>query len=116
VIIRKQYASSSANFKATGTHKVVLSGEELQTVNFVYPSNSYFNILQITKPVGAGYSFNTKPVWKQLEEITVDEEPPTVPSDLKVIDKSHYTVTLSWESSSDNIRVSGYYVYVTVYW
>ncbi len=105
------YASSSANFKATGTHKVVLSGEELQTVNFVYPSNSYFNILQITKPVGAGYSFNTKPVWKQLEEITVDEEPPTVPSDLKVIDKSHYTVTLSWESSSDNIRVSGYYVY-----
>jgi chitodextrinase len=105
------YGGSAENFKASGTHKVLLSGEELQKVSFQYPSNSYFNILNITKPVTSGYSFNSKPVWKQLEEISPDQEPPTPPENLKVTDRSHYTVTLSWEPSSDNTRVSGYYVY-----
>jgi hypothetical protein len=41
------YGGNADNFKPTGTHKVVLSGEKLQTISFTYPSNSYFNTLEI---------------------------------------------------------------------
>ncbi|OPZ91963.1 MAG: Endoglucanase E precursor [Firmicutes bacterium ADurb.Bin419] len=56
------------NFAASGTHKTVLSGDTVQTVTFNNPEVSSFNILKLTKPIDAGYIFNTTPVWKLLEK------------------------------------------------
>ena len=56
------------NFTASGTHKVLLSGNTLQTVSFENPSSSKFNILIITKPLDSGYSFNSYSVWNVLIE------------------------------------------------
>ncbi|MDP4181845.1 MAG: hypothetical protein Q8942_12220, partial [Bacillota bacterium] len=105
------YVDRADSFRATGTHKVVLSGNEKQAVSFQNPSGSSFNILGITKSLDEGYTFNTKPVWNKVEEIMADQEPPTVPTNLIVTDTSHYTVALSWEKSTDNKKISGYYIY-----
>ena len=56
------------NFTASGTHKVLLSGNTLQTVHFENPGSSKFNILIITKPMDSGYSFNSYSVWNVLIE------------------------------------------------
>jgi len=55
------YTSSSSpryNFEATGTHKVLLSGSELQTVSFAYPIGSGFKELEVAD-AAFGVSFNT---------------------------------------------------------
>ncbi|MEN6314698.1 MAG: DUF1308 domain-containing protein [Clostridiaceae bacterium] len=67
---QKYYVSSESiyNFKATGTHRVILSGSNLQTVSFEDPNHSRFNTLIITKPFESGYTFNTTPVWSKLIE------------------------------------------------
>ncbi|MDQ2085630.1 PKD domain-containing protein [Herbivorax sp. ANBcel31] len=39
-----------------------------------------------------------------------DNEPPTIPTDLEVTSKTYSTVTLDWTESTDNTRVSGYYI------
>ena len=56
------------NFKATGTHKVILSGTGFQNVFFETTDLSKFNILIITKPLDSGYSFNSYSVWNVLIE------------------------------------------------
>jgi hypothetical protein len=48
--IQKGYSgssNSSYNFKASGTHKVILSGSEKQAVSFNYPQYSNFNTLEL---------------------------------------------------------------------
>ena len=73
------------NFRATGTHKVFMSGDKKQKIYFESPSfinkgthynYSTFNILCINKPLDDGYSFeypNNKTVnnqpWNSIEEI-----------------------------------------------
>lgn len=55
------------NFAASGTHRVILSGEKVQTVKFDNPEQSNFNKLCITKPLEYGYIMkNAK--WNTLEE------------------------------------------------
>ena len=51
-------------FVATGTHKTILSGAELQTVSI--PGSSKFHILEITKSLEEGYSFTRMPCWDIL--------------------------------------------------
>ena len=61
--------SSSYNFAASGTHKVVLSGTGQQTVSFDSPGASHFNTLCITKPLEYGYNFTCPtPIWNSLVE------------------------------------------------
>ena len=62
------YKNNMYNFTASGTHKVILSGNNLQTVYFETPGSSKFNILIITKPLDSGYSFNSYSVWNVLIE------------------------------------------------
>jgi beta-lactamase superfamily II metal-dependent hydrolase/chitodextrinase len=111
IVRAASYSDYRYNFAASGTHKVILSGSNVQKVDFQYPGTSKFNILQITKPIDTGYVFNSKPVWNQLVEAPLDSEPPTIPTNLKVLDKSHYTITLTWEPSVDNVKMSGYLIY-----
>lgn len=65
--------SDRKNFHASGTHKVILSGNATQIISFQYPSSGYshFNILLLTKPFSSGYTFNQIPVWNYLIEVTV---------------------------------------------
>lgn len=65
----------SSNFLATGTHKVILSGEDIQTVEFESPDYSWMNILCITKPLDEGYNLvNAQRVWVKLVKL-YDEVP-----------------------------------------
>ena len=58
----------SSNFLATGTHKVILSGEDIQTVEFESPDYSWMNILCITKPLDEGYNLvNAKSIVKLVK-------------------------------------------------
>ncbi|OPX42547.1 tRNA(Glu)-specific nuclease WapA precursor [Ruminiclostridium hungatei] len=66
--IHKYGGNTLYNFTATGTHKVLLSGNNFQTVSFEFPGSSKFNILIITKPLDSGYSFNSYSVWNVLIE------------------------------------------------
>jgi chitodextrinase len=113
--IQKGYSGSSNspyNFKASGTHKVILSGSEKQAVSFERPRYSHFNILGITKPLEEGYTFtNTEPVWNSIEEVTEDREPPTKPANLHVDSKTYSTITISWDVSTDNTKVDRYIIY-----
>lgn len=53
------------NFYAKQSHKVILSGDDKQTVNFE-SDISNFNILKLTKPKN-NYTFNREPCWITLE-------------------------------------------------
>ncbi|WP_158967006.1 FG-GAP-like repeat-containing protein [Paraglaciecola sp. L3A3] len=50
---------SEHNFQASGTHKVVLSGTELQHISFSDPSSSRFNELEIQNNIDEGVIFLT---------------------------------------------------------
>lgn len=111
--IQKEYLGSGDNFLATGTHKVVLSGNSTQTVSFDTPgsSDSTFNILVITKPIDTGYVFSIMPIWNTLIEMSADTQPPTKPTNLTVTSKTSTSASISWTGSTDNILVSKYIVY-----
>ncbi|HEY9061790.1 MAG TPA: fibronectin type III domain-containing protein [Pseudobacteroides sp.] len=106
---RVQYYGN--NFKATGTHKVMLNGSGLQNVYFENPGSSSFNILSINKQMDIGYTFNKTPVWNKLLEEENDKEPPTAVIDLSSSSKTETKVSLTWTPSNDNVGVAGYYVY-----
>jgi len=61
-------ANANNNFKATGTHRVLLSGTQKQTVEFENgsPSYSHFNILEITNSSQDGIIFATAIVITKL--------------------------------------------------
>ncbi|TYQ15954.1 UNVERIFIED_CONTAM: List-Bact-rpt repeat protein [Acetivibrio alkalicellulosi] len=70
---RNNIYSTNWNFIASGTHKVILSGKEVQTVSFQSPGISKFNILCITKPFETGYNFtNDVEVWVTLKQCMID--------------------------------------------
>lgn len=102
--------NGSQSFYATGTHKVILSGTGLQTVSFE-STKSKFNILEITKPIDLGYTFNRKPVWSELIEAAIDQEAPTAPQNLTCTLIRMSAITLEWNKSTDNRRVTGYDIY-----
>ena len=51
--------NSEMNFQASGTHKVILSGEGLQKVNFQSPWSSCFNILELSNYSEEGIVFES---------------------------------------------------------
>lgn len=69
-----QKAGTSANFHATGQHKVVLNGTKRQTVTFESYNSSRLNILQLTQE-RSQYTFNPEPCWNEIQEnVKVDPE------------------------------------------
>ena len=65
---QRDYNGWYNDFYASGTHKVILSGNNIQTVDFDKPSSNKFNILIITKPIDSGYTFNSYKIWNILIE------------------------------------------------
>ena len=100
----------SDNFAPSGDHKVILSGKNVQKVNFV-SEQSKFNILEITKPLGTGYVFSRTPLWNELIEGKTDTEAPTLPQNLKFIRSNSSSIAIAWNASSDNSAVYCYYIY-----
>ena len=41
-----------------------------------------------------------------------DNIPPTTPTDLKITNQGNYTISISWNASTDNVAVTGYDVFV----
>ncbi|MCI5228216.1 MAG: hypothetical protein D3918_16580, partial [Candidatus Electrothrix sp. AX2] len=65
-IQKSTYTGRYDNFKASGTHKVLLSGSNPQEISFTDASNTYshFNILEITNPDAKQITFS--PCWPAL--------------------------------------------------
>ncbi|TYQ16712.1 UNVERIFIED_CONTAM: dockerin type I repeat protein [Acetivibrio alkalicellulosi] len=60
--------STLSSFKGSETHKVILSGNDVQYVKFSNPEIVNFNILELTKELETGYVFLSDPFWNQLKE------------------------------------------------
>ncbi len=58
-----QKVGNNSNFKASGTHKVILSGSEVQNIYFDKIAYSKINILIITKPLSEGYTYNVREIY-----------------------------------------------------
>ena len=104
--------SSTANFLASGTHRVLLNGSNVQKVEFANPGSSKFNILGITKPIETGYNFNTTTgIWNLLVEEIKDTEAPSKPESLTKVKAAYTVIEFSWTASTDNEAVIGYEIY-----
>lgn len=53
------WEASHSSFPATGTHKVIFSGDTEQTIYFAQPRKSYFNIVEISNTSMEGVRFNS---------------------------------------------------------
>ncbi len=104
-----QYGNTN-NFAPSGNHKVILSGGKLQKVDFA-TTQSYFNILEITKPLDTGYVFSRTPLWNELIEGKADTEAPTAPKNLKFVRSNSSSIAMTWGASSDNAAIYCYYIY-----
>lgn len=105
----QKFYGYSNNFYASGTHKVILSGEGLQTVSFD-STDSQFNVVEITKPIDTGYVFsNTK--WNDLIENYDEPTPPTAPYDLTFVRSTSTSIVLKWNSSIGFKDIFCYQVY-----
>lgn len=60
-------------FPASGTHKVILSGTDKQTVTFESYDSSHFNILSLTQD-SSQYVFSDDPCWDTLNNETQNPE------------------------------------------
>ena len=106
--VKGNFTSTTSGFNATEDHKTILSGTGVQSVSFINNGTSKFNILEITKSLETGYSFNTTPLWNTLiynEDYSVPT--PSVPTGLTVDDYTHTYIDLSWDSQN----VLGYKLY-----
>ena len=111
--IVSQYDNSSYNFRPTDSHKVILSGANVQTMKFA-SGYSYFNILEVTKPLATGYKFDTSTRWGQLIEKATSD--PTAGTELKIANNWTLSYDVEVESlalSAGTIDLNGYTLTVT---
>lgn len=107
---QKAFDTKAQNdFNASGTHKVILNGSEVQNITFETPEYSRFNELVITKPLSKGYN-NSSFEYNILTE-DFDKELPSTPSNLSAEGKDNGDVVLTWTESFDNIKVVNYNIY-----
>ncbi|KQU22365.1 hypothetical protein ASG61_22950 [Bacillus sp. Leaf75] len=58
------------NFQPEGTHKFILSGQDIQKITFETAPYSHFNSLILTKPLSSGYQVDASgDFYKKLEQI-----------------------------------------------
>ncbi|MCM1525530.1 MAG: PKD domain-containing protein, partial [Ruminococcus sp.] len=107
---RNYYSYIANNFAPSGNHKVILSGDKIQKVDFA-AEQSYFNILEVNKDINKGYVFSRTPLWNELIESEADTEAPTAPKNLKFVRSNSSSVVIAWNPSSDNKEVYEYHIY-----
>ena len=106
---QKCYYRSPDSFYCSGSHKVILSGEKLQTVSFA-STQSQFNILEITKPLDIGYTFNNAQ-WNELSENYTDDSAPAAPANLQFVRSTSTSVMMRWTGSADSKKLNRYEIY-----
>ena len=103
--LHNEYNSQSAyNFKATNSHKTILSGDQIQTVEFDDFENSCINNLELTKPKSTGYVFSPDPCWKgTLTELSETPDTDVKSSDIDTTfdTKTDTSTDTSTESDTD---------------
>lgn len=107
---KKYYYGYTTNFAPSGNHKVILSGNGVQKVNFE-SDQSQFNILEITKSLETGYVFSRTPLWNELVEKAPNDEPPTAPANLHAERSTSTSVKIAWNASEDDSGIYCYYIY-----
>ncbi len=107
---QKYYYHSPDSFYCSGSHKVVLSGEKLQTISFA-STQSQFNILEITKPFDVGYVFNDNAQWNELVENYTDDSAPAAPTNLQFVRSTSTSVMMRWTASADSGKLNRYEIY-----
>ena len=108
---QKYYPGSHQNnFYCSGSHKVILSGEKLQTVSFA-STQSQFNVLEITKPFDIGYVFNDNANWNELVENYTDDSAPAAPTNLQFVRSTSTSIMMRWTNSADIGKLNCYEVY-----
>lgn len=80
-----QKNGNSQNFICMGSHKVILTGQKPQRIEFE-SSEATFNTLVLTRPISE-YTFSSNPCWKTLEEAAT----PLSECKIKAISKKAYT-------------------------
>jgi len=104
-----QKSGNANNFLATGTHKVILSGDKLQYISFE-SAESQFNILEITKELNLGYRFNRTPVWNELIEITA-QGAPSAPANLRFVRSTSSSIMIAWTNTATDRGIESYQIY-----
>ena len=102
--------SSANNFYCSGSHKVILSGEGLQTVSFA-STQSQFNIIEIRKPLDIGYIINSNTKWNELVENYTDDSAPAAPTNLQFVRSTSTSVMMRWTDSEDIQKLNCYEIY-----
>lgn len=97
------------NFCASGSHKVILSGEGLQTVSFD-STDSQFNVVKVTKPVDTGYVL-TNVKWNELIENYGEPTPPSAPYNLTFVRSTSTSIVLKWNASIGVKDILCYQIY-----
>jgi chitodextrinase len=73
------------------------------------PYNSSHNYYVVARDAAGNKSLPSNTV--TITTPSVDTEPPTVPTSLKAQSPAPNQVNLTWQASTDNLRVQGYFVY-----
>ncbi len=98
--------------------KNLSTSSENETVNGLSPGTEYsfsvsaFDFFSNESAASEVVSVTTKAREVVDTSDNVDKTPPSVPSNLRALDVGKDFIDLVWAPSSDNISVSGYYIYV----
>ncbi|MBN9384775.1 MAG: fibronectin type III domain-containing protein [Chitinophagaceae bacterium] len=96
--------------QAGGPYKLVdITGADVSkdTITGLNGGTKYYFVVRAVNNSGASAASN------EANATTVaDMQPPTAPANLTIVGSSRSSVTLNWSASTDNVGVTGYYVYV----
>ncbi len=97
------------NFYASGTHKILLSGDSLQTISFAN-TTSRFNVVEITKPLETGYVFSNV-TYNELTENYDVSTPPSAPWGLSFVRSTSTSIVMTWNESEGEKDIFCYEIY-----
>jgi len=96
--------------QAGGPYKLVdITGADVSkdTITGLNGGTKYYFVVRAVNNTAASAGSN------EANATTVaDAQPPTSPANVRVVGSSRSSVTLKWDASTDNVGVTGYYVYV----
>ena len=110
-----QWSPATDNIAVSG-YDLYLNGEfigtsVITTYSFIglEPSTEYSITIS-----AVDYSLNTSPLTEPilLRTKAPDLIPPTIPEELRGIDSTYKSITVQWDSSTDNIAVTGYEIFL----
>ena len=90
-----------------GTEKAATATDTILTLKDLAPNTTY-KIMVRAKDASGNISLFSEEL---LVKTSSDNQPPSVPGSLEVVEKTETTITIKWIASTDNIEVKEYEVY-----